>query len=178
MRDKFSQSNDTSLTWQKPSKMLRLQVTREDKMFLLHNRFLLRSKGWTSKPSTAETGQHTGQWKPAIPTQRFWTYVLFNSFVECLKVWLSSVFGVCSSVVDGNIKVWSLETIFRCQSEVQSSKFVQLSCDVAWLVSCLKKSLFLPFLWIIYSSIPFQQQLYPCQSCGGSKTNPRISGYF
>lgn len=59
-------------------------------MFLLHNLLLPLSKGWTSKPSTAETGQHTGQWRPARLEQHFRTCVHSDCFREILKSCLSS----------------------------------------------------------------------------------------
>lgn len=49
--DTFLQSNDTSLTWQIPSKMLRLQETREDMLFLVHNLLLALSRDGHQNPA-------------------------------------------------------------------------------------------------------------------------------
>lgn len=46
--DTFSQSNDTSSTWQRLLRMLWLRATRKDKMFLMCSQLLLKHAWWTA----------------------------------------------------------------------------------------------------------------------------------
>lgn len=129
-------------------------------MFLLHNQVLLLSKGWTSKPSITGTGQHTGQWRPAKKEQRLWTCVPSNSFVKFLKVWVENKLPVVGwNYLSGKYTHWKVFFPVSQRFKVQSSKFVQLSCDVAWS----SRFMFLQTKSKSYFAIPIWSLL--CQRC-------------
>lgn len=144
--DMFSQSNGTSLTWPILWNMFRLQVIREDKMFLLHNLLLPRSRNGHQNPVLWR--QHTGKWRPARLEQRFWTCVLSNVFMEYSDVYVQGpTENNCPASCWVRMSEWKGCSIFNINKRDISQSWVHVICyllclsvlsgPVTLVVSCL-----------------------------------------